>query len=445
MNHVVIIGNGISGITAARHIRKHSKCKITVISKETKYFYSRTALMYIYMGHMTLRDTEPYEPWFWEKNGIELLQDTVLSIDSNTQSVQLEKTPDLQYDHLILATGSASNKFGWPGQDLEGVQGLYNYQDLLSMEEHTQGITRAVVVGGGLIGIEMVEMLLSRNIPVTFLVRDASFWSAVIPPEEGHMIEEHIKEHHVDLRMETELKEVLPDHKGRARAIVTNQGEEIPCQFVGLTTGVHPNIDFIKNSNIECNRGILIDEYFQTNVPQVYAVGDCAEFKTPLPGRKPIEQVWYTGKMHGETLAQTISGRKSKYTPGIWFNSAKFFDIEYQTYGLVWNKTPEDEGTFFWKDPRSHRCLRINYKKSDQRVVGFNFFGIRARHEVCEDWIRAGRTLREVIERLPQANFDPEFFKSYEQEVIQAYNLQSSNGESISLRAKKGLLGLMLK
>ena len=82
MKQIVIIGNGISGTTAARHIRKHSRDHITIISHETKYFYSRTALMYIYMGHMRLEDTQPYETWFWEKNNIELRQDTALHLDT---------------------------------------------------------------------------------------------------------------------------------------------------------------------------------------------------------------------------------------------------------------------------------------------------------------------------------------------------------------------------
>ena len=441
MKHIVIIGNGISGITAARHIRKKSKARVTIISKETKYFYSRTALMYIYMGHMTLRDTEPYESWFWKKNNIDLMNDLVISIDTENKKVFLEKEGELAYDQLIVAVGSASNKFGWPGQDLKGVQGLYNYQDLLSMEKDTVDIKRAVVVGGGLIGIEMVEMLLSRDIPVTFLVRDKSFWNAVLPEEEGKMLEKHIHEHHVDLRMETELKEILADENGRAQAIVTNEEENIPCQFVGLTTGVHPNIEFVKKSSIECGRGVLVNEYFETNVPDIYAIGDCAEFKTALPGRRKIEQVWYTGKMQGETLAQNLTGSRIPYTPGIWFNSAKFFDIEYQTYGMIPARLPADEDTFFWRDNQAHRCLRINYKKSDQSVVGFNFFGIRARHAVCEDWIKNTTPLKKVLALLPQANFDPEFFKAYEPAIINQYNQMSNEGDKIVLKAKKGWFG----
>ena len=168
MPKVIIVGNGIAGITCARHIRKQSNFEITVISSESKYFYSRKALMYIYMGHMKWEHTKPYEDHFWEKNRINLLQAHVQQVLPDENKIKLNNGEKLEYDFLVIATGSSSNKFGWPGQDLQGVQGLYNLQDLQTMQENTQGIKHAVVVGGGLIGIETVEMLLSRNITVTF-------------------------------------------------------------------------------------------------------------------------------------------------------------------------------------------------------------------------------------------------------------------------------------
>ena len=125
--HIVIIGNGISGITAARYIRKLSDFKITVISAETKYFYSRTALMYIYMGHMTYENIKPYENWFWEKNRIELLQEYVTNVDTTNKKVQLQNGENIAYDKLILATGSASNKFGWKGQESAAGAGTLQY------------------------------------------------------------------------------------------------------------------------------------------------------------------------------------------------------------------------------------------------------------------------------------------------------------------------------
>ena len=174
MEHIVIIGNGISGVTAARHIRKLSNKRITIISAESDYFFSRTALMYVYMGHMKFEHTQPYEDWFWKKNKIELVKAYVKDINTDTKTLEFDNRDALKYDKLIIATGSKPNKFGWPGQDLKGVLGMYHKQDLENLEilaPNNKVCKHAVIVGGGLIGIELAEMLNSRHIPVTFLVR----------------------------------------------------------------------------------------------------------------------------------------------------------------------------------------------------------------------------------------------------------------------------------
>ncbi len=260
---IIILGNGIAGITAARFIRKWSDHSITVISGETDYFFSRTALMYVYMGHLRFQDTQPYEAHFWKKNRIELVQAWVDAVDINARKLQLRDGRSLTYDKLIIATGSLTNKFGWPGQELGRVQGLYHRQDLESMEAATPHVKNVVVVGGGLIGIEMAEMFHSRHIPVTMLVREKSYWNGVLPAEESEMINRHIREHGIDLRLSTELREIADDGTGNAGAVVTNTGEQIACQFVGLTAGVRPNVDMLRDSGIEIGRGVLVNNHLQ--------------------------------------------------------------------------------------------------------------------------------------------------------------------------------------
>jgi NAD(P)H-nitrite reductase large subunit len=443
---VAIIGNGVAGITAARWLRKlDASVEITVISDETEHFFSRPALMYIYMGHMRLKDTQPYEPWFWETNRIQLLRGRVEAIDFNNKTLSIlypqSPTPNPQpYDKLIIATGSKSNKFGWQGQDLDGVHGLYHLQDVEAMVRHTNtGIKRAVIVGGGLIGIEMAEMFHSQHIPVTFLVRENSFWNLVLPAEESAMINRHIHEHGFDLRLSSELDRILDvNQDGKASAIVLKNGERLACDFVGLTVGVSPNIDFLKNSGLKTNRGVVVNEFLETNMPDVYAIGDCAELEQPQRGRRPIEAIWYTGKMMGETVAYTILKQKTTYNPGIWFNSAKFLDIEYQVYGDIQANLPPDQQTLYWEHADSKKSIRINFDKtSEGGVVGFNLMGIRYRHEICEKWIRDKTPIETVLQNLGMANFDPEFFKEYESEIVTTYN--RTFNKNLQLKTKRGL------
>ncbi|MBK8052577.1 MAG: FAD-dependent oxidoreductase [Saprospiraceae bacterium] len=436
--HIIIIGNGIAGSTAARYIRKNSDHEITMISGETEYPFSRTALMYVYMGHMKFEHTKLYEDWFWAKNRINTIKAWVKNINTDGKSLLLDNGQNLKYDKLIIATGSKSNKFGWPGQDLNGVQGLYHMQDLETMEAATQqGIKKAVIIGGGLIGIEMAEMFHSRHIPVTMLVREESFWNIVLPKEESEMINRHILANGIDLRLNEELLEIKGTDGKVSSIVCKNSGEELACEFVGLTVGVSPNIDFVKNSGISTNRGIIADEYLETSAKDVYALGDCVELSTPNPGRRSIEAVWYTGRMMAKTVAQTICGEPTKYNPGIWFNSAKFFNIEYQVYGDIPAKTPENITSLYWQHPGENKAIRINFETSTGAVTGFNLMGIRYRHAVCEKWIADKTHIETVIENLSLANFDPEFFDQYENAFLVMYNQKT--GKSLSLKSKRKL------
>jgi NAD(P)H-nitrite reductase large subunit len=438
MEHIVIIGNGVSGVTAARHIRKNSDKQITIVSAETKYFFSRTALMYIYMGHMTFEHTQPYENWFWEKNNIAIKKGFVENINTDKKTLEFSNGTSIDYDKLIIATGSKPNKFGWPGQDLDGVMGMYHKQDLEKLEKFAPNndvCKRAVIVGGGLIGIELAEMLRSRNIPVTFLVREKSFWSGVLPSGESEMINRHIKEHHIDLRLGVNLREIKSDEFGQVKSIIIDEtGEEIFCDVVGLTAGVSPNIDFIKGGKIDIGRGIKVNRHLETNFPDIYAIGDCAEQNEAIGQRRPIEAVWYTGRMMGETVAQTICGNRIEYKPGHWFNSAKFLDIEYQTYGWVWAQPKENESRFYWEHEDGKICIHLNYDKNTHQFIGINNFGIRMRHEFFDEVLTEKKSVEHVLEHLADANFDPEFYKKHEAEIISKFNLE--NNTNIQLKKK---------
>ena len=390
------------------------------------------------MGHMRYEDTKPYEDWFWEKNKIDLVHSHVDKVEFKSKILLCSDGSEINYDKLIIATGSKSNKFGWPGQDLNAVAGLYSYQDLQNMENYSNGLKRAVVVGGGLIGLEMAEMFHSRHIPVTMIVREDNYWDNVMPKEEAIMISNHIIEHGIDLRLKSNLQEIIDDGNGRACGIIIKEtGERIDCGYVGLTAGVSPSVDFLKDSALEVNRGIKVDQYLQTNISDVYAIGDCSEHTDPVDGRRPIEAVWYTGRIMGETVAHTISGEKMKYNPGIWFNSAKFLDIEYQVYGDIPREPYDGVESLFWMHEDGKKSVRINFDSDSKAVLGFNLMGIRYRHEVCEKWLADKTHIEEVLPQLALANFDPEFYDSYEEEIINLYNQKYE--KSISLQSKRGL------
>lgn len=425
---ILIIGNGVAGVSAALGLRSQDpNAEIHLISGESELHFSRPALMYIFMGHMKLEDTYPYPPSFWKRQNIKIHHDWVIGMDIAQKTIELESAGTFDFDILILATGSIPNKFSWPGEDLGGVQGLYHLQDLDLLEESVKSASRAVIVGGGLIGIELAEMLHARGLSVTFLVREKSYWSNILTPEESAMVNRIIRKEGIELRLETSLKEIIDDGNGRCCAIVTGSDERIECQIVGLTPGVRPNVSLAKSSGLDVDRGIVVDEYFATSATDIYAIGDCAQFRL-ADGSTWVDQLWYTAKAQGENLAKNLMGSKTPYRKPIFYNSAKFFDVEYQTYGEV-PREGDDIRHFYWESSCGRRSLRL--VADAERFIGMNTMGIRYRHRTFEAWLRDALTIDEVLERLSEANFDPEFYQRYEPEIRTTFREQR-NSETAS-------------
>ena len=413
MDRYVIVGNGVAGIEAAlalRARRSKSEATIQVVSSETDYFFSRTALMYAYMDMMNREDLEPFERGSYAKQGIELVRDHVVDIDAQGHSVKLKSGKDLAYTKLLLAVGAKPNLFGWKGVDdiKTGLVHFVSMQDLDECERLTPSTNQAVVIGGGLIGIELVECLMHHGVKTTFLVREPYFWPMALGSEEGNIITDHIRHHGVDLRHEEEMVEALIDDNGRVRAVLTNKDEEIPCQMLGIAVGVRSNCAWLADATtpIETGRGIKVNRAFETSAPDVYAAGDCCEID--VGGERPlIETIWYSAKLHGRWAAASMLGDPVDYEPPLFYNSTKFMEIEYTTVGDVTNLGGEFM-SLYRKHPTKDITQRIVWNDAGE-VIGFNMLGSRWDHTVLERWIRQRRDWKWVRDNLRDAQFDFEF------------------------------------
>jgi len=404
--HIVIIGNGISGVTAARHVRKLSaEAEITLVSGETREPYSRTALMYIYMGTLTQQHTWLYEERFWDENRIDRVFDHVRGVDTARHVLDLDGG-ELAYDRLLIASGSTPFVPPWPGHQLDGVQGLYHLGDLDRLEAATPQIDHGVVVGGGLIGVELAEMLRVRGKGVTFLAREERYMPLILVEEESALVADAIRQHGVDLRLGTEVAQI--EGATQVEAVVTSDGDRIEADVVGVGTGVRPNVAWLDGSGLDIDRGVLVTDTLQTSDPHIYAAGDCAQLRQPPGAEPPTRPIWYTARLQGATAAFGLLGQPRVYAPSVFFNSAKFFDLEYQTYGHATGEPPAGEANWFLSN--GHRSIRIQHRTdASQAVVGVASLGVRLRQDVCSRWVADGVSLADARRQLELADFDPEF------------------------------------
>ncbi len=418
----VIIGNGVAGITAALTIRsREPAASITIISGESDYFFSRTALMYAYMDRMALPDLEPFERKMYARQKLSLLRGQVVDIDAQRRILHLRSGASVQYEKLLLACGSLPNQLDLPGLSRisEGVAHFVTLQDLERCEALTPSTEEAVVIGGGLIGVELVECLLYHRKKVTFIVREPWYWPIALRREEGELVSSHLRKHGVDLLLNQEVVAVKGTG-GRVESVTTSSGKEVRCQMLGIAIGVHPAIEWLSQATTPpaVGRGILISPDFRTSLGGVWAAGDCAELEKP-GGKRIVEQIWYAAKRQGELAARAMLGDPVSYQPPLFYNSAKFFDIEFTTVGNLLD-LPAETAVFHHRF--SNREASISITLLDGAVVGFNALGSRWNHVYVERWISERRSLDYVVEHLQEAQFDVEFGRQDLQSLRTAFS-----------------------
>jgi NADPH-dependent 2,4-dienoyl-CoA reductase/sulfur reductase-like enzyme len=416
--HYVILGNGVAGMEAALLLRgRDAEARISIVSAEHEHFFSRPALMYVFAGQTSLRDTEPYDRRLYQRMRFERVCRRVVSLAAAPKELAFADGTRLAYDKLLLALGSKGRPAPWPGSDGPGVHYFVTLSDLANLDRDARKGGRAVVVGGGLIGIEVAEILRRRGLRVSFVIRESWYFPLALDANESALVAEHLRDHGVDVRLGATMAAVTRDRERRVRGVRLADGSELPADLVVSTIGVVPNTGFLAGSAVALapNGAIETDGALRTNVADVWAAGDCANVSW-LDGSRRPEQLWYTARDQGRVAARSMLGDEVSYRRGAWYNSAKFFDLEWTTAGWVPASVgpdgaptyaPADVRTWFQKSPGRLESQRIVTK--GDRVVGFTMLGSRWDHEMLLEWITERRPLEWVLTHLDRAQFDEEF------------------------------------
>ncbi|HUL77821.1 MAG TPA: NAD(P)/FAD-dependent oxidoreductase [Vicinamibacteria bacterium] len=415
--HYVILGNGVAGMEAALALRARDAFgRITLVSAEHDHFFSRPALMYVFAGQTSLRDTEPYDRDLYGRMRFERRSGRVASVDAAGRALVFEDGSRLAYDKLLLAVGSKGRKAPWPGADGPGLHSFVTLRDLEALDREAKRGMRAAVVGGGLIGVEVAEVLHDRGLHVIFVIREGWYFPAALDRNESTLVAEHLRGHGVDVRLGATVDAVRRDEVGRIRGIRLTSGEDVAADLVVSTIGVVPDTSFLAGSAVRlaATGAIETDDALRSTAPDVWAAGDCANV-TWFDGTRRPEQLWYTARDQGRVAALSMLGDDVAYRRGTWYNSAKFFDLEWTTAGWVpatvgpdgSRVPPPDEVRSWWQRvpgrPESQRIV-----VQGDRVVGFNMLGSRWNHEPLLDWIHQRRPLDWVLAHLGEAQFDEE-------------------------------------
>lgn len=426
--HHVIIGNGIAGMEAAIRLRtRDAAATITLIGAEHDHLFARTALMYILCGQLSLRDTEPYDRALYERMRFRRVSKRVVRIVPEERLVVFDDHGTLAYDRLLLTVGSRARPAPWPGVgDGQGIHAFVTLDDLARLDAEAHPGDDVCVVGGGLIGVEVAEVLHLRGLKVHFLVREPWYFPVALDRNEADVVAEHVRAHGVDVRMNSEVTALVRDKQGQLRGVRLGE-KEVPCKLLVCAIGVVPNTTFLQGGPFPLSDGGAIETEDDLRVrghTNVWAAGDCANV-TWFDGSRRPEQLWYTARDQGRAAAASMLGDTVTYRRGTWYNSAKFFDVEYTTAGYIPYPgaavDPDRYRTWYQQLPGKAVTQRIVTRRDDanhlapgeERVVGFNCLGTRWNHEVFLRWIHERRPLDWVLRHMEEARFDEEFMPAF--------------------------------
>ena len=342
----LIIGNSAGGIAAVEAIRKADKAgAITILSDEPWPDYSRPLISH------HLSEGKPIEKMlfrpaeFYDTCGIHvLLNSKAVSIDVTGKTVELENGKTIAWNKLLLATGGQPIIPKIDGAGIEGVYTFTTLDDAKAIDAfinlHSERKLKAVVIGGGLIGISVSEALIKRGVGVTIVEMQQNILMSILDNEAAAIEEETIRQSGVEIVTGHTVNAISSSPSGKVSGVVLDDGRSLPCDIVVLAIGVQPRMALAQDAGIETNRGIVVDRHMATSVPDVFACGDAAEAYDFLRHENRVNPIWPAAYSGGKVAGANMAGVPAEFKGGTAMNAMKYFGLHVLSAGMV---VPPDE------------------------------------------------------------------------------------------------------
>jgi NAD(P)H-nitrite reductase large subunit len=421
MNRYVLIGCGVASISAAEVIRANDpQGELVMLGDDPHGYYSRPGLAYLLTGEVPERLLFPFKEEDFRRLRLPRRQAKAAAIDRPARQVLLEDGSCLPYDCLLIATGAQALRTEVPGADLEGVVKLDNLEDARHILRLSRRARNAVVVGGGITALEIVEGLAAHKVHTHYLLRGDRYWGNVLDESESRLVEHHLLEQGVELHFQSELAEIV-GRKGRVSGVLTRQGQLIPCEVVGVAIGVRPRKELAESAGLKTERGILVDECMQTSDPYIFAAGDVAQV-VDRRGRSSLDCLWSTARETGQVAGACMSGPTRPYSKKLAFNVTRLGGLTTIIIGSVgggrdsdvvgiargdselWREKAEAQGV---EVQTASRRLRVMVGK--QTLAGAVLIGDQALSEPLQNLVSGQVDIGPIRERLlhPQTDLGP--------------------------------------
>ncbi len=387
----LIIGNSVAGVYCIEAIREVDKRgKITVVSDENIINYSRPLISYYLGGRVTKEEMAFRDEEFYRENEVQLiLNRKAVRILVEENRIELSGGEEIEFEKLLISSGG--EPILPPIEGIEKVkEGVFTFTRLEEVDRlidyiQANKIEEVTVLGAGLIGLKCTEGLLERGLRVNIIELADRILANTFDQEASRILENALGRKNCRVRKEDTIVRV-EEKKGKIDKVILRSGETIPTRLLVIAVGVRPNLGVVKGTSIKCNRGVLVNDFMQTNIKNIYAAGDMTEAKDFLLQRKSVLAIWPTAARQGKIAGYNMAGKKKKYNGLFIMNSVELVGVPTISFGITNPPDPENFEILARKNEGENYYRKIVLK--DNRIVGAIFMGKIERAGIFSGLIR---------------------------------------------------------
>jgi len=379
MTKYVIIGGSAGAVGAVEAIREVDPIgDVIVISDEPNLTYSRPMIAdYLSEEASPEKMLFPTKD-FWDKHKVQMhLWKKAVKLDLLKKTVELENAERINFDKLLIATGG---KPFIPKMDGANKKGVYNFTTMVDAQRIDEAITtnraqKAVVIGGGLIGVSATEALVKRGLKVSIVELKDWVLNLILDQEAAKIVEKIMQKNGVSILTGRTVQRIFgrKDNDDTVGGVVLDNGTIRECDMVVVAVGVVPRTELAAQTDLKFNRGILVDRFMQTSVPNVYACGDVAESYDFIHKTNRVLALWPLARIGGRIAGYNMAGKKSEYPGGTAMSALNYFGVPIISVGLTTLNEAEEYETLIFHDQEARVYRKIVLK--DGTIVGMTFVG----------------------------------------------------------------------
>ncbi len=418
MKQYIIIGSGPAGATAAETLRElDTKGKIVVITDEKYTYYKREDLVSFLAKEKSEDELYPKGKDFYDKIGATLLHLLVIKVDSSKNQVVLENNSVLQYNSLLIASGGKPIVPPWPGVNLNGISTLFTLEDAKKVADLMEKVKNVVIIGAGAIALKAIPLLSKFDLEISLIEKLDRIWPCMLDSKASIILEKKLRDQNINLYLNQEVT----GFKGRnnnVNSVLMKNGEEIPADLVLITIGIRSNLNYLKDSLIKTDIGILADEYLRTNIPNVYVAGDIAQIPDPLYEARVLHPTWSYAEEQGKIAGYNMVNIEKRYEGAVALQTTGFYDLNIVTGGIT---QPEKETALKYLNQEFEEFSRLSvpeefFKKfivRNNKLIGIILIGKNINRKQLKPLVKKALLQRTDLSKLKEDLLNDSFDFNY--------------------------------